>query len=85
MKRAFKSLAAVALLVLISPNCSARMPQVTAFKNINLVPMMEETIVKNQTVLVKGEMIIESLLLWIHHYLTLRFFQICQRLHLWLV
>lgn len=71
MKRAFKSLAAVALLVLISTNCSARMPQVTtssssernqqvtAFKNINLVPMTDETIVKDQTVLVKGEMIIE--------------------------
>jgi hypothetical protein len=71
MKRAFKFLAAVALLVLISTNCRARMPQVTtsssperdqrvtAFRNINLVPMKDEKIVKDQAVLVKGKMIIE--------------------------
>lgn len=71
MKRAFKSLTAVALLVLILTNCSARKQQVTtssssernqqvtAFKNVNLVPMADERIVENQTVLVKGTRILE--------------------------
>jgi hypothetical protein len=31
--------------------------RITAFKNVNLVPMTEETIVENQTVLVKGDRI----------------------------
>jgi imidazolonepropionase-like amidohydrolase len=71
VKRAFKSLAAVALLILIFTNSSAKMPQVTtsssserkqrvtAFRNVNLVPMTDEKIVKDQTVLVKGKMIIK--------------------------
>ena len=71
MKRAFNFLTAVALLFLIITNCSTGMPQVTTssssernqqvtiFKNINLVPMTDEKIVKDQAVLVKGKMIIE--------------------------
>jgi hypothetical protein len=71
MKRAFKSFIAFALLVLISMSCSERKEQVTAprpserkeevtaFKNVNLLPMADERIVKNQTVLVKGTRILE--------------------------
>jgi len=71
MKRAFTFFIAFALLIPILMSCNvgkqevtATQPietneQVTAFKNINLVPMTDETIVKDQTVLVKGKMIIE--------------------------
>lgn len=59
MKRAFKSFIAFALLVLISMSCSERKEEVTAFKNVNLLPMADERIIKNQTVLVKGTRILE--------------------------
>ena len=71
MKRAFKSFITFALLVLISMSCSERKEQVTAprpserkeevtaFKNVNLLPMADERIIKNQTVLVKGTRILE--------------------------
>jgi imidazolonepropionase-like amidohydrolase len=70
MKRAFKSLAAFAVLVLIFFNCGEReqtvtaLPssenksQVTAFTNVNLVPMTAERILEDRTVLVKGTRII---------------------------
>jgi len=71
MKRSFKSFIAFALLVLISMSCSERKEQVTAprssetseqvtaFKNVSLVPMTDEKIITNQTVLVKETRILE--------------------------
>ena len=71
MKRAFKYFVAFALFIPILMCCNEGRQQVTAsqpsetneqvtvFKNINLVPMTDETIVKDQTVLVKGKVIIE--------------------------
>ena len=72
MKRAFKSFISFALLIPILMSCnvgkqqvtaprpSERKQQVTAFMNVNLVPMTDEKIVKNQTVLVKGTRILET-------------------------
>ena len=71
MRRAFRSLIAVALLVLIPTSCGRAERQVaisrgseskelvTAFINVSLVPMTEEVILENQTVLVKGTRIIQ--------------------------
>jgi hypothetical protein len=58
MKRTLGSLVAVAFFVIISSGCSVRKDQVTAFINVNLIPMTEERVVGNQTVLVKGTKII---------------------------
>jgi len=72
MKRAFKSFISFALLIPILMSCnvgkqqvtasrpSERKEQVTAFMNVNLVPMTDEKIVKNQTVLIKGTRILET-------------------------
>ncbi len=56
MKKILKSLGAIILALgpIISCSNSADM---TVFKNVNLVPMTEEKIVENQTVLVKGDRI----------------------------
>ena len=71
MKRVFKPCIAFALLIPILMSCgigkqqvaasraSGTNEQVTVFKSINLVSMTDEKIVKDQTVLVKGKMIIE--------------------------
>ncbi|MBW2002340.1 MAG: amidohydrolase family protein [Deltaproteobacteria bacterium] len=71
MKRAFKSFIAFALLIPILMSCNGGMEevmasqpsetneQVTAFTNVNLVPMTDETIVKDQTVLIKKTRILE--------------------------
>jgi Amidohydrolase family len=45
------------LLALFFLSCSK--DQITAFQNVNLIPMTDDKIVKNQTVLVKGKRIIE--------------------------
>jgi imidazolonepropionase-like amidohydrolase len=58
MKRALGSFIAAAFLVLICSGCSVRKDQVTAFINVNLIPMTDETTVTDQTVLVKGKTII---------------------------
>ncbi len=66
MKTAFKSLIVVSLLILIFTGCgkskeretepvpSERKQYSTVFQHVNLVPMTEERIIENQTVLVKG-------------------------------
>ena len=56
MKKILKSLGAIILALgpIISCSNSADM---TVFKNVNLVPMTEEKILENQTVLVKGDRI----------------------------
>jgi len=71
MKRAFKSFISFSLLIPILMSCdlgkqqvtasrhSETNEQVTAFKNVNLVPMTDEKIVKDHTVLVKGTRILE--------------------------
>jgi hypothetical protein len=51
----FKSFWIILLLLLV--NCSEN--KIIAFKNVNLVPMTEEKIVKNQTVLIRGKKIIQ--------------------------
>jgi len=53
----FKSFWLMLLLALFFLSCSK--DQITAFQNVNLVPMTDDKIVKNQTVLVKGKRIIE--------------------------
>lgn len=70
MKKAFSSLVAFALLSLMFTGCNRskeqttevapkeRKQSITAFKHVNLVPMNEERIIENQTVLVKGTRII---------------------------
>ncbi|MBW2311383.1 MAG: hypothetical protein JRF35_09965 [Deltaproteobacteria bacterium] len=71
MKKAFSSLVAFALFALIFAGCNTgkeqttqtapkeRKPSITAFKHLNLMPMTEERIIEDQTVLVKGARIIE--------------------------
>lgn len=56
MKKILKSISAIilALWPTISYSNSADM---TVFKNVNLVPMKEEKILENQTVLIKGNRI----------------------------
>ena len=64
-----KSTLAITLSLLIFVSCSKyqsslpspvqKSEEVIAFQNVNLVPMVDEKIVKNQTVLVKGNRIIE--------------------------
>ena len=51
------SLVALALLVLVLTGCREGEGQVTAFTNVNVVPMTDETVVENQTVLVEGRRI----------------------------
>ena len=53
----FKFFWLMLLLALFFLSCSK--DQITAFQNVNLVPMTDDKIVKNQTVLVKGKRIIE--------------------------
>ncbi len=53
----FKSFWIIPLLFLILVNCSEN--KIIAFQNVNLVPMTEEKIVKNQTVLIRGKKIIQ--------------------------
>ena len=53
----FKSFWIMIVFVLFFMSCSK--DQITAFQNVNLVPMTDEKIVKNQTVLVKGKRIIQ--------------------------
>jgi len=53
----FKSFCLMVVLALFFLSCSK--DHITAFQNVNLVPMTDEKIVKNQTVLVKGKRIIE--------------------------
>ena len=53
-----KSLTALILSFLVITSCGED-EQITAFKNVHLVPMTEEKIVKDQTVLVKGDRIFE--------------------------
>jgi len=47
------------LMLLLAFFLSCSKDQITAFQNVNLVPMTDDKIVKNQTVLVKGKRIIE--------------------------
>ena len=64
-----KSILAITLSLLIFVGCSKyqsslpsqvqKSEEVIAFQNVNLVPMTDEKIVKNQTVLIKGNRIIE--------------------------
>ena len=58
-KKVFKFFIAFALLIPILMSCNVGKRQVTAFKNVNLVPMTDENIVKDQTVLIKGTRILE--------------------------
>jgi hypothetical protein len=44
----------------ILPSPDQKSEEVIAFQNVNLVPMTDEKIVKNQTVLVKGKRIVEE-------------------------
>jgi len=53
----FKFFWLMLLLALFFLSCSK--DQITAFQNVYLVPMTDDKIVKNQTVLVKGKRIIE--------------------------
>lgn len=59
IKRDFKFFIAFALLIPILMSCNVGKRQVTAFKNVNLVPMTDEKIVKDQTVLIKGKRILQ--------------------------
>ena len=71
MKRAFTFFISFAFFIPILMSCNEGKQQVTpsklsetneqvkAFKNISLVPMTDEKIVKDQTVLVKGTRILE--------------------------
>lgn len=56
-KMNFKSFWIILLIALFFGSCSKG--KITAFRNVNLVPMTDDKIVKNQTVLVKGKRIIE--------------------------
>lgn len=59
MKRAFTSFIVCALLTPVVTGCfGEREERIIAFTNVNLVPMTDENILKNQTVLVKGKMIV---------------------------
>lgn len=53
----FKSFWITLLLFLLFINCSEN--KIIVFQNVNLVPMTEEKIIKNQTVLIKGKKIIQ--------------------------
>ena len=53
----FKSFWLMIVFALFFLSCSE--DPITAFQNVNLVPMTDEKIVKNQTILVKGKRIIE--------------------------
>ena len=54
----FKSYWLIILIPLLITACGED-ERITAFKNVHLVPMTEEKIVENQTVLVKGDRISE--------------------------
>ena len=49
-----KFLSLIILLALLLMSCSNKSEKITAFTNVNLVPMTGEKIIENQTVLVKG-------------------------------
>ncbi|MBW1754208.1 MAG: amidohydrolase family protein [Deltaproteobacteria bacterium] len=53
----FKSFWIILFLFLLLASCSEN--KIIAFQNVNLVPMNEEKIVKNQTVLIRGKKIIQ--------------------------
>ena len=57
-RKRFLSLATIILFVLLLMSCGNESERITAFTHVNLVPMTCETIVKDQTVLVKGEEIV---------------------------
>jgi hypothetical protein len=64
MKRQFVSLIAIILLISFLVSCTdvtanRKAETVTAFVNVNLVPMTEERVLENQTVLVEGSTIVE--------------------------
>ena len=71
MKRSVRFLVLLTAIVLTMTGCSVRKEQisptsftkkkgrVTAFVNVNLIPMTEEKIIENQTVIVKGKRILE--------------------------
>ena len=52
----FKPLPSIILSILLFMGCGEP-EKITAFKNTNLVPMTDEKIIENQTVLVKGDRI----------------------------
>lgn len=54
MRRASKSFIGFTLLFLTLASCSERREQITAFTDVNLIPMTDERVVENQTVLVRG-------------------------------
>ena len=56
MDRAFKPFIIVALLGIVLTGCSEKeaIVSLSAFKNVNLIPMTGERIVENQVVLVQG-------------------------------
>ncbi len=54
MKILSKSFVIVASLALILLSCGLKREQVTAFTHVNLIPMTDERVIENQTVLVKG-------------------------------
>ena len=53
-KKICESLITAALIALFLTSCSNRAAKLTAFTNVNLVPMTGEKIIENQTVLVEG-------------------------------
>jgi len=58
MKKTCLSVAAMILLALLLMSCSNEFEEVTAFTRVNLVPMTCETIIEDQTVLVKEARIV---------------------------
>ncbi len=54
----FLSFTIIILLAFLLMSCSHKSERITAFTHVNLVPMTGETIVENQTVLVKGAKIV---------------------------
>ena len=57
-KKKLSSLTTVILLALLLMSCSNKSEKLTAFTNVNLVPMTGEKIIENQTVLVEGAKIV---------------------------
>ena len=58
MRKVLISLIIISLLVLIPANCAPKQEKVTAFVNVNLVPMTDEEVIADQTVLVEGSRIV---------------------------
>lgn len=57
-KRELLCLTAVAFLALLSASCSSEYGEITAFTHVTLVPMTDERILEDQTVLVEGRQIL---------------------------